>query len=192
MARDRKPTIVRGTPALIAVEGVNAAAILASARDALAGVERRRRSGVSQWDASGIFGDLAAAEDSAGRPSARTILLLYAADLAFRVRWEIRPLLDDGKSVVAAPYVATAIAFGRAAGISPRWLEDLFGFAPAPAESRLAESPARAGRSRRGFVEFSCELMSGSPSGLSRAELAETTAAYLRTAIGRRARIVNA
>jgi len=192
MARARRTTIVRSAPALIAVEGVNAAALLASAREALAGVDRRRRSGVSHWDASGIFGDLAAAEDSAGRPSPRTILLLYAADLAFRIRWEIRPLLDDGKSVVAAPYVATAIAFGRAAGISPRWLEDLFSFAPAPAESRLAESTARVGRGRRGFVEFSCELMSGSLNGISRGELVETTAAYLRTALGRRARIVNA
>jgi hypothetical protein len=192
MARHRGTTTVRSTPALIAVEGVNAAALLASAREALAGVERKRRSGVSHWDASGIFGDLAAAERSAGRPSARTMLLLYAADLAFRVRWEIRPLLDDGKTVVAAPYVATAIAFGRAAGISARWLEDLFSFAPAPGESLLAESTARVGRSSRGFVEFSCELMSGSPNGFSRVELAETTAAYLRTALGRRARAVNA
>lgn len=183
---------MKSAPALLALEGVNAAALAASARDALAGIERKRRSGISHWDASGIFEDLVAVEYSAGRPSARTLVLLYAADLAFRLRWEIRPLLDDGKSVVAAPYVATAVAFGRAAGISPRWLEDLFSFAPPPGESRLAESHARIGHSTRGFVEFSCELTSGTPNGLSRVELAETTTAYLRTMLGRRARVVNA
>ena len=29
-------------------------------------------------------------------PSSRTLLLLYAADLAFRLRWEIGPALDEG------------------------------------------------------------------------------------------------
>ena len=41
------------------------------------------------------------------------LLLLYAADLAFRLRWEIRPALAEGYTVVAAPYVETAVAFGE-------------------------------------------------------------------------------
>ena len=43
----------------------------------------------------------------------RTLLLLYAADLAFRLRWEIRPALAEGHTVIAAPYLDTAFAFSR-------------------------------------------------------------------------------
>ena len=64
-----------------------------------------------------MFQELAVADEAAGAPSARTLLLLYAADLAFRLRWQIRPALAEGRTVVAAPYVDTAMAFGRAAGL---------------------------------------------------------------------------
>ncbi len=73
----------RGT--LIAVDGVNGVAVEDAARE-LAKRNRRRRAAVSSWDASGIFGELTIAEETAGLPSARTLLLLYAADLAFRLR----------------------------------------------------------------------------------------------------------
>ena len=61
-----------------------------------------RRGGVSRWDASGLFDELVAGGEQAGRPSARTLLLLYAADLAFRLRREIRPTLAEGRTVIAA------------------------------------------------------------------------------------------
>ena len=173
-------------PRLIAVDGVDAAAIRRAAREALAGVERKRRTGISEWDASGIFHELAAADDSAGRASVRTLLLLYAADLAFRLRWEIRPVLQAGKSVVAAPYVATAVAFGRAAGLPARWLDDLFSFAPAAEEAVIAGADSTPGRDRHGFVEFGCRHLHAGLNGLARSELAALTAAYLRTALPRR------
>src|SRR3954468_2530853 len=115
--------------ALIAVDGVEPGQVLAEARAALGS---RDRGGISRWDASGVFQELAVADQAAGAPSARTLLLLYAADLAFRLRWQIRPALAEGRTVVAAPYVATAIAFGRAAGLNPGWLANLFRFAPRP------------------------------------------------------------
>ena len=173
---------------LIAVEGVDAPAVRAAAKEALAGVERKRRTGISEWDASGIFHELAVAENSAGRASARTLLLLYAADLAFRLRWEIRPVLADGKCVVAAPYVATAVAFGRAAGLPARWLEDLFSFAPAADESLFVDSDTNRGRGTRGFVEFGCAHIHAALNGVTRPELAALTTAYLRTALTRRRR----
>ena len=118
---------------LIAVDGcgprIGAAAKLV-AHD-LRGVDAR--GAVSPWDASGIFTELAAAHDSGvPGPSARTLTLLYAADLAFRLRWQIRPALAEGRSVVAAPYVETAKALGIAAGLPRRWLEEIFRFAPRP------------------------------------------------------------
>jgi hypothetical protein len=144
------------TPALIAVDGIDNAAILAAAHNAIGAVGGGLQGGVSRWDASGVFEELMLAGAGAGRPSARTLLLLYAADLAFRLRWEIRPTLAEGRTVVAAPYVDTAAAFGRAAGLPAAWIANLFQFAPAPS-SRLvdASGPRRISR-RHGFVEFAC------------------------------------
>jgi len=143
--------------ALIAVDGVDGSAVLAAARRTLAS---RLRGGISRWDASGVFEELAVADASAGAPSSRTLILLYAADLAFRLRWQIRPALAEGRTVVAAPYVDTATALGRAAGLPPSWLMNLFRFAPRPAELHFVHPPGRHARVvKDGFVGFSCERM---------------------------------
>jgi thymidylate kinase len=160
---------VTTTGQLIAVDGVNGAAVVKAARAAAATIPRARRGGVSGWDASGLFGDLMIAPASAGAPSARTLVLLYAADLAFRLRWEIRPAIHAGKTVVAAPYIATAIAFGRAAELDAAWLHDLFGFANTADERlqvRARPSPHAGGRS--GFVEFARECLEASAPAMAR------------------------
>lgn len=142
---------------LIAIDGVDPAAILAEARAALG---QPSRGGISKWDASGVFQELAVADEAAGAPSARTLLLLYAADLAFRLRWQIRPALSEGRTVVAAPYVDTALAFGRAAGLNSSWLMNLFRFAPR-ARTRLYvhETAGRAAAVKDGFIGFSVKQM---------------------------------
>jgi len=157
MARAHPTTRVkvrRGT--LISVDGIEAAEIVAAARARLAEVPRQRRAGVSLWDASGVFDDLVVAGRDAGAPSARTLLLLYAADLAFRLRWEIRPALAEGRVVAAAPYVATALAFGRAAGLPAGWLKQLFRFAPRPAQACYVDGSS----ARSGFIRFACGQLS--------------------------------
>ena len=138
---------------LVAVDGVDASAVIAAARRAIV---RPGRGGVSHWDASGIFQDLCVADAAAGAPSARTLLLLYAADLAFRLRWEIRPALAAGRTVVAAPYVDTAMAFGRAAGVPVGWLTNLFRFAP-PAAERHFVTAKRGAAAADGFVGLACQ-----------------------------------
>ena len=138
------------------------------------------------WDASGIFDDLAAAKADAGAASARTLLLLYAADLAFRLRWEIRPAIAEGRLVVAAPYVATAVAFGRAAGLRGGWLNDLFRFAPRPDEARYVDG--RDFGARIGFVAFSCERLPDGTHGLTCRQLIERTRAHLQAGAKARAR----
>jgi len=174
------------TPALVAVDSGSGTALQTAARHALASLDRRWRSGISHWDASGLFEELAIAAEHAGRPSARTLLLLYAADLAFRLRWEIAPALAAGRSVVAAPYVDTAVAFGRAAGLSGGWLRNLFRFAPVPAVRRFAEpARARSARNGTGFVEFGREYAARTFSQLTGAEIAARTAEYLRAAARR-------
>ena len=168
---------------LIALDGVDGGAICAAARGALAG--SGRRGGVSHWDASGVFHELAA-ED--GYASPRTLLLLYAADLAFRLRWEIAPALDEGRTVVAAPYVRTATAFGRAVGLPAAWLSNLFGFAPRASERHLVEAPklrAARGRGPDGFVGVACNRWADE-SGVARARLIREMGRYLRPPRGRR------
>src|SRR5438132_1225357 len=134
---ERRPSAMSRIDAvLVAVDGVNGAAVKTAARAALAEADRGRRGRISVWDASGLFEELAVAGEEAGPPSARTLLLLFAADLVFRLRWEIQPALAEGRVIVAAPYVDTAVAFGRAAGIGGGWLSNLFSFAPRPTERR--------------------------------------------------------
>ena len=104
----------------------------------------------------------------------RTLLLLYAADLAFRLRWEIAPALDEGRLVIAAPYVATPIALGQAAGLD-------FQFAPPPAEHHVVDpAPARPITERQGFVEFAWRHLDTRLGGLTRAELMDRTRRHLR------------
>ena len=117
---------------LIALDG-SAASLAAAARDvarALAAADVPR--GVSHWEASGIFTELEAAGPEVTAPSARTVTLLYAADLAFRLRWQILPAIEEGRSVIAAPYIETAKALGVAAALPRKWLDELFRFAPRP------------------------------------------------------------
>lgn len=171
---------------LVAVDGVDASAVIAAARRA---IDRPGRGGVSHWDASGIFQDLLVADAAAGAPSARTLLLLYAADLAFRLRWEIRPALAAGRTVVAAPYVDTAVAFGRAAGVPAGWLTNLFRFAPPAAERRFVTA-VRGAAAGDGFVGFASERIHGVDRG-ARRKLIAGAAAYLRAEARRRARRPN-
>ena len=164
-------------PRLIAVDGVEAAAVLAAARRALGSKDR---AGISHWDASGVFQDLAVAGETAGSPSPRTLLLLYAADLAFRLRWEIRPALAEGHTVVAAPYVETAVAFGRAAGVPAGWLANLFRFAPRPNERCFVHGSRKGDRAADGFIGFGCAQMRGRPGGRTPHQIIADAATELR------------
>jgi thymidylate kinase len=116
--------------------------------------------GWSRWDASNTFYELRLGKSKHHAPPPRTLLLLYASDLLFRLRWEIRPALAEGHTVVAAPYLETAIGFGVASGLSLDWLQGLFSFAPkADASFRLKESKkfkekVKGKKAPSGFVEF--------------------------------------
>jgi len=114
-----------------------------------------KNGGVSTWDSSGIFFEMHGLE-VVDRPSARTIVLLYAADLFFRLRWEIIPALEEGKCVIASPYTETALAFGSFMGLPAKWMDEVLRFAPKPAESfRLnGDLSGKIAAPTSGFVEF--------------------------------------
>ncbi len=169
---------------LIALDGAGGPALAEVSTRLLRGQLRpRQEGGVSRFDASGIFFELRKGDKNIPQPSPRTLLLLYAADLVFRLRWEIRPALEEGRVVVAAPYVESAVAFGRAAGLPRAWLLELFGFAPKPdAAYRLKEKrefEAWKFKRSEGYLEFCCKTLLRSSPIWQPAELREKYLAYL-------------
>ena len=95
------------------------------------------------------------------KPSPRTLILLYAADLFFRLRWEITPALEEGKCVIAAPYVETGFALGEIVGLPKKWLQEVFRFAPKANESfRLNGAvAAQIEPATAGFIEFCSSIL---------------------------------
>jgi hypothetical protein len=157
---DARPTTGR----IIAIDGSRGADL---ARSAAALAERLRDRGlvcgISRWDASGIFNELALAGRADRRMSPRTLMLAYVADLAFRLQWEIGPAVASGAVVIAAPYVETPIAIGMAYGLPESWLRDVLRFAP-PAEANCLTDERKTHRGwrlriDRGYAEYCASLL---------------------------------
>jgi thymidylate kinase len=144
-------------PLLISIDGVRGHDLVPAAKRLLQ--EQRVEGNFSVWDSSSIFFELSGLhlEDP---PSPRTLLLLYAADLRFRLRWQIIPALESGSSVIAAPYVETAIAFGLGFDLPKSWMLELLGFAPVPAASYWVNGrPASVEPAAAGFLEFCSSIL---------------------------------
>jgi hypothetical protein len=121
---------------------------------------RTAETGISTWDASSIFFEMHGLEVK-DKPSPRTLILLYAADVFFRLRWEIIPALEEGKCVIAVPYVETGLALGAVTGLSRAWLDEVFRFAPGAHESYQlnASSSAKLAAPTSGFIEFCSSVL---------------------------------
>ncbi|BCS31738.1 hypothetical protein TBR22_A09420 [Luteitalea sp. TBR-22] len=138
---------------------------------------------ISRWDASGVFEDLLGGPAAAHPVSPRMLALLYAADLVFRLRWEIAPALAEGRVVIAAPYVDTAVAVGVGFGLPDTWLREVLRFAPTPDARRAARErrPRKGWRRRpdRGYAECCTTLLSHAPSGVCRRRARRTAMAWM-------------
>ncbi len=147
---------------LIALDGASGPDLRDASRRVVKMFEKHEV-GVSGFDSSNTFFELRAAKGKVGGVPPETLILLYASDLLFRIRWEIRPALAEGRTVVAAPYVHTVIAMGLAAGLSRVWLEELFTFAPpADVSFRLKEKSKGNGKEikgSKGYCEFCCKSL---------------------------------
>ena len=176
---------------LIAIEGTRgkdtaaaAAALIEALKDA--GIE----SAVSRFDASGLFGELATASRGDRHISIRTLTLVYAADLAFRLRWEIRPVLEAGGVVIAAPYLETAVAFGAACGLAEGWIRELLQFAPRPdLRARVEERKLDRGwkpHLDRGYPEYCAAMLEGRAPKLASKRARRETLALLDRPRGRK------
>lgn len=182
---------------LIAIDGTrgkdtDAAAAAAIAAIKAAGID----CAISRWDASGLFGELAAAAQGDRRISTRSLSLVYAADLAFRLRWEIRPVLEAGGVVIAAPYTETAIAFAAACGVGDQWMRRLLQFAPPAAlRARAEEKKLNRGwkrRTDRGYAEFCAALLESAAPKLASKNARQDAIAALDHPRGRKVYRLNA
>lgn len=149
---------------LIAIDGSRGKDVDAAAAAVTEALKAARiECAVSRWDASGMFTELAAGAGVDSGVSMRSLSLIYAADLAFRLRWEILPVLESGGVVIAAPFVETAVAFGAACGIDDEWIRQLLRFAPAPAvHGRCKERKTHRPWKRkidRGYAEFGAVIL---------------------------------
>jgi hypothetical protein len=180
-----------GRAQLIALDGTRHADLRKAARalrERLA--SRKIKSGISWWDASGVFFEVGLGKRKHRAASPRTLLLLYAADLAFRLRWEIRPALAGGQTVVAAPYLDTAFAFGDACGLSREWLAALFEFAPAPDAHYVSRERSKAdgwkkANGKEGFAEFASAVVAELQPAFVPAEARREMIAFLEAAARR-------
>ena len=149
--------------ALIAIDGTRGKDLRAAGAALFEALKTRHgECAISRFDASGLFGELAAGQGDP-RISARTLTLVYAADLAFRLRWEIRPVLESGGIVIAAPYTETAVAWGAAAGLEEDWIRELLRFAPKPdyrawAKERKMDRGWKPGF-ERGYAEYCAAML---------------------------------
>ena len=177
----------RSSGCLVGIDGADSASVTKLATTLCRRLAKRERTAlVSRWDASALFSDFVAAPVEDRDVSPRTLMLLYAADLAFRLRWEIEPALGDGHVVIAAPYVTTGVAFGVAAGLSQEWLLTLFRFAPVAARTVVLreDAPARGWKRRpeRGFGECCATLLEATPVGFARKKTRTAMGTALTTA----------
>ncbi len=84
------------------------------------------------WTRSPLIGGTIARAKQGRKLNRLTYSLLYAADFADRLEKEILPALRSGFVVLADRYIFTAFARDVVRGADPRWVRDLFGFAPVP------------------------------------------------------------
>ncbi|PWU12042.1 MAG: hypothetical protein C5B51_01480 [Terriglobia bacterium] len=185
-ARQKKKPKPEPQGKLIALEGMRGPDLTENAARLVDQLNRGSAlAGYSRWDASNTFYELRLRKAKRFSPPPRTLLLLYASDLLFRLRWEIKPALLEGHTVVAAPYVETAIGFGTALGLSKDWLQELFSFAPkADVALRLKEKAKfkpkqKKSKASEGFVEFCCDTLSAGSADWSAPEVWAGTLRYL-------------
>jgi thymidylate kinase len=181
-ANDTKP---RGR--LVALEGTNGVMLHSEAERLARLCSGSADPAWSLWDASNTFYELRMVKAKNLTPTPRVLMLLYASDLLFRLRWEIAPALKAGRTVVAAPYVESAMAFGVAAGLPKGWIRELFHFAPKPAASFRLKEKKRSKEKRKdgdgepGFVEFFCASLARHYPGWKIADVRGEMLKYLKS-----------
>lgn len=175
---------------LIAIDGSRGKDVAAAAAALTAALKQQGvECAISRFDASGLFGELAGGRGDRNI-SARTLTLVFAADLAFRLRWEIRPVLEAGGVVIAAPYVDTARAVGAGFGLDHDWTRELLRFAPQPHfRAAAAEKKVEKGWKApltRGYGEYSAAMLTNGTTKAAAKAARQRAMAVLQAPHGRK------
>jgi thymidylate kinase len=187
--KDRRKSAQRSKPSgrLVSLDGTNGVMLRSEAERLARLCCGAADPAWSLWDASSTFYELRMVKARNLTPTPRALMLLYASDLLFRLRWEIEPALKKGRTVVAAPYVESAMAFGIAAGLPKGWIKELFRFAPKPAasfrlkEKKKGKEKTKDGDGEPGFVEFFCASLARHYPGWETAEVRREMLKYLKS-----------
>lgn len=86
----------------------------------------------SEWNSAPIVKSTTKAGKKRKILTPTTFSLIHATDFANRLENHIIPRLKAGVIVLADRYIYTAMARDVARGVSPRWVRDLYAFAPVP------------------------------------------------------------
>ena len=86
----------------------------------------------SEWNSSLVVKDTTKRGKKKKLLTPATFSLIHATDFADRMERNIIPLLKAGAIVLCDRYIYTAFARDAARGCSPRWLRNLYSFAPTP------------------------------------------------------------
>jgi hypothetical protein len=153
--------VIDYTKRLIALEGKDGAEVTAVA-EALKNLLYLHGFGciISNWNVSGLFAQIGAQAANLQQISPRALTLLYASDLAGRLK-EIRPALQSGFFVLANQYLHTPTAIAAALGVDPTWASHLFSFAPRPEISLYVRSASKNRHNGTGNGQLSGAGLSG-------------------------------
>jgi len=86
----------------------------------------------TEWNSSDLVREATRRGKKKNLLTPTTFSLLHATDFAHRLTYQIIPYLKAGMTVLADRYVCTAFARDIARGVDPRWVRDLYSFAPNP------------------------------------------------------------
>ncbi len=131
MKKDRRSRLRKGK--LIVVEGIDGSGKSTQIKLLHKWLEARgEQIFLTEWNSSDLVREATRRGKKKNLLTPTTFSLLHATDFAHRLTFQIIPYLKAGMTVLADRYVCTAFARDIARGVDPRWVRDLYSFAPVP------------------------------------------------------------
>ena len=131
MKKERRSGLRRGK--LIVVEGIDGSGKSTQIKLLHKWLEARgEQVFFTEWNSSDLVREATRRGKKKNLLTPTTFSLLHATDFAHRLTYQIIPYLKAGMTVLADRYVCTAFARDIARGVDPRWVRDLYSFAPNP------------------------------------------------------------
>jgi dTMP kinase len=129
--KDRRSRLRKGK--LIVVEGIDGSGKSTQIKLLHKWLEARgEQVFFTEWNSSDLVREATRRGKKKNLLTPTTFSLLHATDFAHRLIYQITPYLKAGMTVLADRYVCTAFARDIARGVDPRWVRDLYSFAPVP------------------------------------------------------------